>query len=268
MAVGHTLLTKTALAKLKAEIKKRVALARVLVLKNKEIGDLRKESAIQNRKYQDFLKTVFLLQEEDRKEISRELHDEISQVLIGINFELSVLSKEAQNSSEAMRDKISKAQELVGQSVETIHRFATELRPMILDDLGLIPAIRSYAKDFSKRNKIPVNFEAEPKTYKIEDFNKTVLFRIAQESLANIAKHAQAKEVWVNIKTFKDQVELKIKDNGVGFNPSKVQNQSGSGRIGLIGMRERIKLTEGTIEIVSAPNKGTVVVARVPVVRN
>lgn len=198
--------------------------------------------------------------EEDRKEISRELHDEIGQVLTGINYELEVLSKEASNSAEGVRNKIQVTQKLVEKSVEIVHRFAKELRPMILDDLGLIPALRSYIKEFSSRTQILVKFEPKSSFKSLDDFSKTVLFRVAQEALSNIRKHSQATEATLKIGHDKENILMSIKDNGRG----KALGKRIKGRLGIIGMQERAKMAGGHLTITSSPKKGTLVSLSIP----
>lgn len=226
---------------------------------------LLKESISIQRNAQSFAHLLFLQQEEDRKEISRELHDEIAQILTGINFELAILSKEASTGTRVMREKIIKTQRLVEQSVETIHRFARELRPMVLDDLGLLPALKSQISDFSKSTQIPVSLTCKSKLSSMGDFSKTVLFRVAQEALQNIAKHSRASKVWISLKRRGTMMQVQIKDNGRAFNVNRLRLIGKSRRIGLLGMRERVKLAGGTISILSSKGSGTTITAQVPV---
>src|SRR5256885_6525793 len=133
-------------------------------------------------------------QEEERKKISRELHDVIAQTLTGINVRLAALKKEAALNTKGLERNIARTQELVEHSVNVVHRFARELRPTVLDDVGLIPALHSFMKDFTKRTGVRMHFTTfGSATMKKLDSNKrTVLYRVAQEALNNVARHAQA----------------------------------------------------------------------------
>ena len=131
-------------------------------------------------------------QEEERKKISRELHDEIGQTLTAINVKLATLKNEATANTAGLKKKIASTQRLVERSMDTVHRFARELRPPLLDDLGLIPALQSSMKDFTKRTRIPVHFTAFAAVERLHSDKRTVLYRVAQEAFTNVAKHAQA----------------------------------------------------------------------------
>lgn len=209
---------------------------------------------------------LLLRQEEDRKEISRELHDQVAQILSGINFELSILSKEAEKSSKKLRDKIVLTQQLVGESVEFIHHFARELRPMVLDDLGLIPALQSYLKDFERQHSIQVKFKHPRRSIKLSDLSNTVLFRVVQEALANVAKHSKATRVSIQVRKLRDFVTLEVNDNGGGFNFRAVKFSKKKGtRLGLIGMEERVRLADGQLTLKSTPGEGTWIQVRIPI---
>ena len=133
-------------------------------------------------------------QEEERKMISRELHDEIAQTLTGINIQLATLKVEAAVNVKGLQKKITRTQRMVEKSVDIVHRFARELRPTVLDDLGLIPALHSYMKGFTRRTGIHIHFTTFSSS-RIEQLNnatRTVFYRVAQEALTNVARHAQA----------------------------------------------------------------------------
>ena len=142
---------------------------------------------------------ILSAQEEERKKISRELHDEIGQTLTAINVKLATLKKEATVNTKDLKRKIASTQRLVEQSMNTVHRFARELRPPLLDDLGLIPALHSYMKGFTKRTHIPIRFTTFAAVERLDSDKRTVLYRVAQEALTNVAKHAQASLVEVSI---------------------------------------------------------------------
>ncbi len=223
-----------------------------------------KESLANQRKSQNLIQLLIKKQEDSRREISRELHDEIAQLLTGINFELSVLSKETDRYGERLIDKIAKTQVLVRDSVEVIHRYARELRPLILDDLGLVPALKSYIKEFVKQNTIEVEFKTPHSITNCNYYSKTVLFRVAQEAMTNIAKHSKATRVTIKLQKLKNTVKLEIADNGQSF---KLKAHSVSLKhkgMGLLIMEERVKMVGGKFVILAAPKKGTKVTATIP----
>ncbi|MDB6020311.1 MAG: Histidine kinase, partial [Pedosphaera sp.] len=135
---------------------------------------------------------IFHVQEEERKRISRELHDEVGQALTAVNVNLAVLKNAVRGKSRLLRRKIKDAQMLLEQTMDSVHSFSRELRPPMLDDLGLIPTLRSFVKSFSERTGVQVTLAANPLGEKMEMDKKTVFYRVAQEALTNIAKHAQA----------------------------------------------------------------------------
>jgi signal transduction histidine kinase len=235
-----------------------------LKLSNRLNSQLLKASLLTQKKNQLFVERLIRQQEEDRKEISRELHDEIAQLLAGINFELSIISKEASLSGKKLIDKIASAQILVSESVEVIHRFARQLRPMILDDLGLIPALKSYIQEFSKQSGIECVLHSAKNIKSLEDYDQTVLFRVGQEALANIAKHSKATKVILNLTKLKTALKLEVIDNGKSF---KIRTASTPGKhkgMGLLIMEERVKIAGGIFTITSSPQIGTKISASIP----
>lgn len=207
---------------------------------------------------------LIMAQEDERKKISHELHDEISQILLGINLKLATLSSEISGNEKGIKRKILIAQKLVKKSVEKIHTFARELRPSVLDDLGIIPALRSYIDDFTKRNGITVALKASLSVEKLDSIKKTVLYRIVQESLINVEKHSKASNVNLKIQKIKDHIHMEIKDNGRSFDVEKMLFSKKGKGIGILGMRERIEMVEGTFYIESVLGKGTVIRTSIP----
>ena len=205
-------------------------------------------------------------QEEERKMISRELHDQIAQTLTGINIQLATLKVEAAVNVKGLQKKITRTQRMVEKSVDIVHRFARELRPTVLDDLGLIPALHSYMKGFSRRTGIHIHFRTFSSS-RIEQLNnatRTVFYRVAQEALTNVARHAQASRVEVNFEKLPNAICLKIKDDGKSFQAQRVMHSKRNTRLGLIGMRERLEMVGGSFSVESAPGKGTTIRAQIP----
>ena len=207
---------------------------------------------------------ILLTQEEERREISRELHDVIAQTLTGINVRLAALAKQAATNTTGLDRNIARTQRLVEKSVDIVHQFARELRPAVLDDLGLIPALHSFVKVFSKRTRILVHLKAFAEVEQIGIAQRTVLFRVAQEALTNVARHAHASRVEVSIQKLPDSVCMKIKDDGKSFQVDRVLHAKGSKRLGLLGMRERLEMVGGHFSVESVQGKGTTVSAQLP----
>jgi len=211
---------------------------------------------------------LLLTQEEERRRISRELHDEIVQTLVGINVHLASLSVKARVDVKDLRRKISRTQRLVEKSVDIVHRFARELRPTVLDDLGLVPALQSFIKDFSKRTKIHIKFSAFEGVELLSDTQRIVLYRVAQSALANVHKHARASEAIVSIHKLRGTIRMEIHDNGRSFDMDRVLFAKRHKRLGLLGSRERVEMVGGTFNVESAPGKGTTISAEIPISDN
>lgn len=208
---------------------------------------------------------VLSAQEEERREISRELHDEVAQILAGINVHLAALQDSVTINRRTLRQRISKTQRLVGQSVRLVHRYAREIRPAMLDDLGLIPALRSYIKNLPGRKGLRVRFTAFPGVEILDNARRTVLYRVAQEALTNVARHAHARCVKVSVRKIADTVRLEIRDDGKSFRPDRVFSSGNHKHLGLLGMRERVEMVDGHFAIDSQPGRGTVVRADIPI---
>ena len=206
---------------------------------------------------------ILHVQEEERKRISRELHDEITQTLVGINVHLATLAKKTLDPKD-LKKKIAQTQKLVEKSVEIAHQFALKLRPTMLDDLGLIPALRSLMKSFMEETGIRVSLTAFEEVEKLNSAKRAVLYRIAQESLNNVARHAQATKVEVSIQRLPKALLMQIKDNGKSFDVESTLKPGKNKRLGLIGMRERLEMVNGQFAIESAPGKGTTIQAQIP----
>jgi len=207
---------------------------------------------------------ILLAQEEERKEISRELHDEIAQTLSGINVHLAALKVEDAASTKGLKKRITSTQRLVEKSVNIVHRFARDLRPTLLDDLGLIPALHSYMKGFTKRTGILIHFKASSGVEQLNSVKRTVFYRVAQAALTNVAQHAQANLVKVDIRKIHRSVRMDIKDNGKSFQVERVLFAKRNKRLGLLGMRERVEMVGGRFFVESAKGAGTTIGAEVP----
>jgi signal transduction histidine kinase len=148
--------------------------------------------------------------------------------------------------------------------VETVHRFSRELRPSMLDDLGLIPALGSFTKEFARQTGIGVRFTSVAAAERWSSAKRTVLYRVAQEALTNIAKHSRAGRVEVSIGQSRGILCMDVVDDGRGFEVERVMSAKRHRTLGLLGMRERVEMVGGTFSIESAPGKGTRVRAQIP----
>jgi two-component system, NarL family, sensor histidine kinase UhpB len=204
--------------------------------------------------------------EEERKRIARELHDETSQVLTSLLISLAIL-EESITTQEA-RDRIAETRTLAHRTLRAIRNLSIDLRPSALDDLGLLPALRWYIKEYQQKFSIVVDFQASGFKERLSTEMETALYRIVQESLTNIAKHAQARHVTINLEGGTEAVNATITDDGRGFDLEQLQKIPSSGQErgwGLVGMHERAHLLDGGLEIDSSPGKGTTVHACIPV---
>jgi signal transduction histidine kinase len=207
---------------------------------------------------------ILSAQEDERKRISRELHDVIAQTLTGINIRLATLKKEAAVNTNGLDRNIARTQRMVEKSVNIVHEFARELRPAVLDDLGLIPALHSFVKLFSKRTRIHVHLKAFAGVEELDSNQRTILYRVAQEALTNVSRHAQARRVEVSIQKLADGFCMRVIDDGKSFQVDRVLNAKGRKRLGLLGMRERLEMVGGRFQVESVAGKGTTVTAHIP----
>ncbi len=212
----------------------------------------------------DLSRQMLSAQEEERKRISRELHDVVAQALTGINLRLAALKIDAARHSKNLDRKIAGAQRLVARSTDIVHRFVRELRPPALDELGLLAALHSYVKPFTERFGIRVHIEAYTGTEHLDTRLRTVLFRVAQEALVNVARHARASAVDLVIIKDDRQIMMRISDDGTSAGVPKGSTTSRSRCLGVLGMRERVQMIGGTFRIESKPGKGTCVEVRIP----
>ncbi len=222
------------------------------------------ESLAMQKKLRLLTRQIISAQEEERKMISRELHDEVVQTLVGINVELSALTKETSDGLHNLKAKIARTQRLVENSVNAVHRFARELRPAVLDDLGLIPALHSYSKNLAARKKLQIRMTAFGGVEALGAAERTVLFRVAQEALNNVVRHAHASAVTISIVKIPDAIRMEIGDNGQSFPVGRTLLARNNKRLGLVGMRERLEMVGGSLTIESTPGQGTTVRAEIP----
>ena len=204
-------------------------------------------------------------QEEERRRIARELHDQMGQNLTALNVGLKSLL--AGQSRSNLGSRVQHLQELATQTARDLHRVAVELRPAALDDLGLVKAIRALIETWSTRYRIEVDFEAgQYKAAGISSEIETTLYRIIQEALNNVSKHSGATRVALILRRTEEQVQAIIEDDGRGFDARVTsQSRNGSGRLGLLGIQERLGIVGGNFKIESAPQHGATLFVRIPI---
>lgn len=201
-------------------------------------------------------------QEEERKRISRELHDEAGQAMTALKINLKLLQTSVPEGEERFRRELQDLLELTDATMEQLRTLAHDLRPPALDTLGLDATLRSYCAEFAKRTQLSVDYQGE----ELPDLpaeHSVTLYRLVQEALTNVAKHAQARQVSVQLSHDQQHVRLRIADDGVGFQRPLGAARTSTG-IGLLGMRERLEMLGGALEIASAPGQGTQLCATVP----
>lgn len=210
------------------------------------------------------LRRLLTAQEEERARLARELHDEAGQVLTAVRLGLDRLAKILGEANPWAQEQLQQTRELVTQAMEDLRRVISALRPGVLDQLGLIPALRGVAEALLGPQGIQLTLETEGITERLPGEVELILFRIAQEAMHNVARHSQATHVWIRLTRGEKELIMEIQDNGRGFDPMAVTAE-GSGRgLGLAGMRERATLIGGQLEIHSRPGQGTTIRVRIP----
>jgi len=250
--------------KLNREIIRRQKVESALRENRTEQARLLRQSRAQQKELRSLSHRILNAQEEERKRISRDLHDVITQTLVGINVHLAVLKQGTAASPAAFRRQISKTQSLVKKGVAIVHDFARKLRPTMLDDLGLIPALQADLERFMADTGIRVRLKTSEGMAPISTLVRTALYRIAQGALTNIARHAKASQVEVRVEALKKVIRMTIQDNGQGFVVSEQTQSMKKNRLGLIGMKERAEMVGGTFKVDSAPGGPTTVEVEIP----
>ena len=249
--------------KLSLEIARRQIVEESLKGSERQQRHLLAQSHIMQGQLRRLTHQVMQAQEDERKRIGIELHDDITQTLVGINLDLEALAREPAGDSRKLKARIVRAQRAVEKAVNIAHRFARDLRPAMLDDLGLISALHAYVKSFSRKTGIRVGLTAFAGVENVIGPKRTTLYRVALEALANVASHAQATRADVSFQRVPGGLLMQITDNGKAFDVEGVLHANEGKRLGLIGMRERMEMVGGKFSIVSVPGTGTTVNAQV-----
>lgn len=200
------------------------------------------------------------VREAERSDIGREIHDQLGQSLTALKLHLSWFGTRGPVPPD-IEDWIDRMGRMIDGTLESVRRISRNLRPHVLEDLGFLAAVRWQAEEFAKRFGIPCRLRCELENLDLPQTSSTQLFRILQESLTNVARHAEATQVFVEVTADEDQVELRVEDDGRGFDPNRI---GVSTSVGLVGMRERALICGGEVSVTPGERGGTRVVARFP----
>lgn len=201
------------------------------------------------------------VREEERTSIAREIHDELGQACTAIKMDLALIGHKATKRQTRLRAKVGAAIELVDGMVVTLRRIASDLRPRTLDDLGLIAALEWQAQEFESRTKIHCRVDLPKEPLALDSQRSTAIFRIFQESLTNVARHAQATRVDARLEREANQLIFEVRDNGKGFDTEEAKARKS---LGLVGMQERALVLNGELKVESIPGAGTTMTLRIP----
>ena len=203
-------------------------------------------------------------QEDERRRLARDLHDEVNQALTAILLRLEAL---AQETPPERAPEVAELKRLVYQAMDELLNLARQLRPSALDDHGLVPAVETQLKRFSARTGIEVRLDTQGDPDDLSEVVQTAIYRVAQEALTNVTRHSGATVVELDLEEHEGAAELRVRDDGSGFDPTliaRTNSEGPSGGLGLVGMAERARLVGGELDVRSAPGGGTTITLRVP----
>ncbi|MFX0560625.1 sensor histidine kinase [Tepidibacillus infernus] len=230
-------------------------------------GDIIKMSeAVESAQYkQMFGLKIIQAQEEERKRVAREIHDGPAQSMANVVLRTEIAERfmNVKQMDQAIQE-LKDLKVMVRQSLADVRKIIFDLRPMALDDLGLFPTLRKYIQEMAKRDNLDIDLSLAGRERRLPSGMEVAIFRLVQEALNNVVKHAQATKAVVKVEFQSGQIEVSVKDNGIGFDEEEQEKQK-EGHFGLMGMKERVDLLEGDLEIQSIKNKGTTIKIRVPV---
>jgi signal transduction histidine kinase len=228
---------------------------------NRMAGELKKRME-QEKKY---ISGIIDAQESERRRISRELHDELGGALTAIKYNLEIIERDLPENLSEGKERLKEVESLSSQMLAQLRRLSQDLRPPILDDLGLLPTLRWYIENYEKRWKIKTHYEATDFQQKLNPELETALYRVVQEALTNVAKHARADNVHIHLSCADSAIMVTITDNGTGFDPQEVLGTDIQRRgYGIIGMQERVSSFGGRMDIRSRRGAGTQISIEIP----
>jgi PAS domain S-box-containing protein len=210
-----------------------------------------------------FAAEAHAIREQEKTRVARELHDELAQSLTALKMDAIWVRDNTDTDPAGVAAKLAGMLEIIDSSVASTRRIAADLRPLLLDDLGLVPAVEWLAQSFTQRTGVPCSLDVQ-EDLDLEEPYASALFRMVQESLANVAKHARATRAHVTLVRRGDALLLQVRDDGAGFDAAAPRKPHS---LGVAGLRERSKLLKGSLSIDSGPGRGTLIEARIPLVR-
>ena len=213
------------------------------------------------------LQKILMIQEEERKRVARELHDDTTQSILGLVMRLEAAAAVPDEEADRIKGMLTDIRSLALNTLDSVHKVIFDLRPSVLDDLGLLSALRWYAQNRLGELRVKARVEVTGDEKVLPPQIEIALFRAAQEAITNIAKHAKAKNVLINVE-FKDSaISIEVEDDGKGFDVKTLRQYKDEGQgVGLLGMQERIELLGGQFNIASQPGKGTIITLEIPLV--
>lgn len=223
------------------------------------------QEKLQEENVRAYLQQITRAQEEERKRIARDLHDDVSPDIIVLIQKVDNLVTAPRMKLATLRGNIEEVREQAVKALESLRATAQGLRPRIIDDLGLVAALEWIAEGLERDQKIQVGVETRNMKTALSPEAQILLFRIAQEALNNIRKHARASKVTIKLESKDNSIRMTVTDDGQGFiAPERIEGMVSAGRLGLMGMHERARLLNGTLQIKSAPGKGTEIIVNIP----
>lgn len=242
-------------AKLDAQVRRKTELAR----ENVSISAELREQVLAGRANVELQRQLLRVREDEQRRIARDLHDEVGQTMTVLRFALASV-RQSGPLPQAAEERLGDVDRVVEQLARELGEVASRLRPATLDKQGLLPALHQLVADWSARTGITVDFASAGVNDRLPAEVETTLYRVVQEALTNVARHAQARHVSVVVQRDSEQAVACIEDDGKGFDPNDIPR----GHLGIMGMRERVGLASGTLEIESGFRQGATIIARVP----
>ena len=217
---------------------------------------------LEEGKLRDLTARLLSIREEERIQVARAIHDEFGQALTGLKMDVAWLRRNLLEDDTAVQAKLRAMTKLIDDTILTVRRISSQLRPAVLDDIGLSAAMEWQLREFEARTAILCKFDQDPGETQLDGDVATAAFRIFQEALTNVARHAAATRVEAGVRVEGDMLLLHVRDNGRGISDAEANDPKS---LGLLGMRERARLVHGEVRIQGAPEQGTIVEVRLPV---
>ena len=227
------------------------------------LQSLNRELELSHERLRALSRRLFEVQEEERRRLARDLHDDVGQALTALKIQLESLARGG--GELAARSRVDEIVDTVQHTLERVRQLSLSLRPPQLDDLGLAAALRSHLDRQARVAGLQAHFEMQDAPHELAPDTETACFRVAQEAINNVLRHARARNLWVRLFTASGRLAISVRDDGRGFDIESVRERSaGGGSLGLLGMEERMALAGGSFELRSAPGQGTVLLATFP----